>query len=130
MRDHGASTMTGLTNEEIRQKMVDELDTKFFRSPSHQDHALVRLKKSLKVKYVGTIPKGSVGVGKLRERSILMRDLSVVDGYDVTFIHDDGDSTSTQAYVHEVEVLCGPASSPDAAGSAGSDEHEAPGMAR
>ncbi|MCV9963607.1 hypothetical protein OIU34_17040 [Pararhizobium sp. BT-229] len=104
--------MTSLTNEEIRQKIVDELDARFYRSPSHQDHVLIRLKKSLKVRHIGTIPKGSIGVGKFSESSILKSDLSVVDGYDVTFIHDDGNSTSTQAHVDEVEVLCGPAASP------------------
>jgi hypothetical protein len=122
--------MTGLTHEEIRQKMVDELDARFFRSPSHQDHSLIRLTKNLKVKYVGTIPKGSVGVGKLRERSIIMPDWSVVDGYSVTFIHGNDDYTSTQAYVHEVEVLCGPAPRPDPEETSDPGEDGAPSMGR
>jgi hypothetical protein len=105
--------MSTMTNEEIRQNLVDELDAKFYRSPSHQDHVLVRLKRNLKVEYVGTIPKGSVGLGKFSESLILKSDCSLVDGFEVTFIHGDGNYTSTQAHVDELEVLdCGPAASP------------------
>jgi hypothetical protein len=97
--------MSDPTNEEIRQKLADELDARFSRSPSHQDHVLIRLKEDLVDPGYYFVPAGSIGLGKLTERSMLSSDLTAVDGYFVVFVHEDGDTTSTQAFVHEVDVL-------------------------
>jgi hypothetical protein len=101
--------MGELTNEELRQKLSDDLDAKFFRAPSHQDHVLIRLKDALVDPGYYDLPAGAIGLGQLVERSILSADLEAVDGYSVVFVDEHGDTTSTQAYVHEVEVLYDPA---------------------
>ncbi|WP_327210112.1 hypothetical protein [Rhizobium leguminosarum] len=106
--------MSDLEHEEIRRKLVETCDARFYRSGSHEDHVLVRLKTRLVDPGYYDVPAGAIGLAKFRERFILTPELTAADGYEATFFYDDGDYTSVQAYVHEVDVLCGPEARLDA----------------
>lgn len=100
--------MDDQSNEGLHGRFAEELGAKFSKMPSFEEHVLVRLKNDLSDPGFYFVPAGTPGLAKLQPRSMFSADGKLVDGFIVTFVHEDGETTSTQAFSHELDFLFDP----------------------